>query len=151
MSRNYFWLVIVISLILAPSLGNAKVLTSALKCDLTSYNSSRPTRYVLLYKKDPSGSTYDQMCLDEIGSEEFDALTCRESETGSNNITTKWVYRDAARLERDSLRLTLPQDGRHYITTGGKVFYQCSVLPNPSETKSFIEQTKRKQLERNKI
>ena len=108
---------------------------------------------MLLYKKDPSGAVYDQMCLDEIGSEEFDALTCRESETGSNNITTKYAgyFFEAARLERDSLRLTLPQDGEHQFTTGGKVFYQCSVLPNPSETKSFIEQTKRKQLERNKV
>jgi len=115
-----------------------------------------PIRYVLLYKKDPSGTVYDRMCLDEIGSEEFDAFTCHGTETGSNYITgglmasSSMLY-PSAKLERDSLRLTLPQNRSYFSSHSSEVSYQCSVLSKPLETKSFIEQAKIKQMARNKI
>lgn len=156
---------------------HGETLSAALGCEIMNNtakaaNSSRSTRYVLLYK---TSNTYTRVCLDEIGTAEEEPLRCFQPEISATSLWTngynlRGISQNHYRyvLDRKDLILTVapvstsPTRGYPDFYGASEALlkpdfsdsnpdYRCQLSPEAQSTANFIRNAKAEQLSANKI
>ena len=156
---------------------HGETLSAALGCEIMNNtaradNSSRSTRYVLLYK---TSNTYTRVCLDEIGTAEKEPLRCFQPEVSATSVWTNGynsyglsqnLYRYV--LDRKDLILSVapvsmsPTRGYPDFYGPSEALlkpnfsdsnpdYRCQLSQDAQSTANFIRNAKAEQLSANKI
>ena len=157
---------------------HGETLSAALGCEIMNNtakaaNSSRSSRYVLLYR---TSNTYTRVCLDEIGTSEEEPLRCFKPEVSATSLWTNgYLYTGSIDntayryvLDRKDLILSVAPvskaSRRNYQQFQGSSEellkpnfldanpdYRCQLSPNAQSTANFIRNAKAEQLSANKI
>lgn len=159
---------------------HGETLSAALGCEIMNNtakaaNSSRSTRYVLLYK---TSNTYTRVCLDEIGTAEKEPLRCFRPEVSATSVWTNGYVQIASKLvdermyrfvlDRKDLILSVapvsdaPWHGYQQFYGSSEELlkpnfsdsnpdYRCQLSPDAQSTANFIRNAKAEQLSANKI
>jgi hypothetical protein len=155
---------------------HGETLSAALGCEIMNNtakaaNSSRSTRYVLLYK---TSNTYTRVCLDEIGTAEEEPLRCFQPEISATSLWTNGYSSNYSNtsyryvLDRKDLILSVapvgmsPIRGYQQFYGGSEELlkpdfldanpdYRCQLSPDAQSTANFIRNAKAEQLSANKI